>query len=107
MIILNGYISAKIKTGGGLDENGNPFRPSSEWSESIPCYIKVNQRNNLGKQNGNSFIIASYEILIDPQPFTSDGIVKLSYESGQELGEFSIMFPSEYLEAVQAIKIVV
>lgn len=107
MIFVNGYISAKSKTGGGLDENGNPVRPSSEWSNPVPCHIKVNQRNNLGKQNGNSFTIASYEILIEPQSFIDDGIIKLFYISGKELGEFPIMFPPEFLEAVGAVKIVV
>ncbi|MDR0385392.1 MAG: hypothetical protein LBH60_04885 [Prevotellaceae bacterium] len=107
MIIVNGEISAKSKTGGGLDENGNPVRPSSEWGKPIPCRISVNKRNNLGKQNGNSFTIASFEILIEPQPFIDDGMVKLRYLSGRELGEFPIMFPPEFLEAVGAVKIVV
>lgn len=107
MILVNGFISGKIKAGGGLDKNGNPIRPAEEWGELIACHIRVNKRNNLGKQNGNLFTIASYEILIEPQPFIDDGIIKLSYASGKELGEFPIMFPPEYLEAVGAIKIVV
>jgi len=106
VIISNGYISAKIKTGGGLDENGNPVRPSSEWGKPISCHIKVNTRNNLGKQNGNTFTIASYEILIEPQPFEAER-VKLIDNCGKELGEFSVMYPPEHLEAVGAVKIVV
>ncbi|MDL2310128.1 hypothetical protein LJC39_03315 [Parabacteroides sp. OttesenSCG-928-B22] len=107
MIIVNGFISAKVKTGGGLGENGNPVRPSSEWGEPIPCNIRVNKRNNLGKQNGNTFTVASYEILIEPQSFIDDGMVKLQYVSGKDLGEFPIMFPPEFLEAVGAVKITV
>ncbi len=107
MIIVNGFISAKSKTGGGLNDNGKPIRPTEEWGEFVPCHIRVNHRNNLGKQNGNTFTIASYEILIEPQPFIDDGMVRLRYVSGKELGEFSIMFPPEFLEAVGATKIVV
>lgn len=106
MVIVNGHISGKIKTGGGLDDNGNPIQPSSIWGELIPCYIKVNTRNNLGKQNGNTFTIASYEILINPQPFESER-VKLIDGFGKDLGEFSVMYPPEFLEAVDAIKLVV
>ena len=107
MILVNGEIRVKVKKGGGLNENGNPVRPSSTWGNPIPCRISVNKRSNFGRQNGNSFTIASYEILIEPQPFIDDGIVKLKYASGKELGEFPIMFPPEYLEAVEAIRIVV
>lgn len=98
---------AKIKKGGGLDGNGNPVRPSSEWSIPIPCHITVNKRSTFGRQNGNSFTIASYEILIEPQPFVNDGVVRLRYATGEDLGEFPIMFPPEYLETVRATKIVV
>jgi len=104
MVIVNGYISAKIKTGGGLDENGNPARPSEAFGEQIPCRITTNKRNNIGKQNGNTFTVASYEILIEMQPFEAERI-KLN-QLGKDLGEFSVLW-TEYLESVQAVKIVV
>ena len=104
MIIVNGKITAKVKSGGGIDGEGNPVKPSESWGDPIYCSITVNKRNNLGKQNGNSFTVASYEILIGPQPFTAER-VKLE-RLGKNLGEFSVMF-TEYLEAVGAIKIVV
>lgn len=103
MIITNGTISIKTKTGGGLI-NGNPVRPSETWSEPIPCNIKTNQHNNKGRINGNSFEVASYEVLIEAQTFDADR-VKLVRE-GKDLGEFSIQ-DIEPLDAVGAIKITV
>jgi hypothetical protein len=104
MIIVNGTITVKIKSGGGLNGEGNPVEPSESWGDPIPCRITTNKRNNLGKQNGNTFTIASYEILIGLQPFTAER-VKLE-RFGEDLGEFSVMF-TEYMEAVGAIKVVV
>jgi hypothetical protein len=104
MIIVNGSISAKVKSGGGLDGDGNPVKASESWGDPIPCRISTNKRNNLGKQNGNTFTIASYEVLIEPQRFEAERVKLERYE--EDLGEFSVMF-TEYLEAVGAIKIVV
>lgn len=104
MIIVNGTIEAKIKTGGGLDENGNPIPSSNVWGAPIPCNISVNKKSNLGKQNGNTFTIASYGALIPLQPFDA-GIVRLTHY-GQSLGEFPVMH-TELLNAVGATKITV
>ncbi|MDR0207340.1 MAG: hypothetical protein LBI45_08815, partial [Bacteroidales bacterium] len=90
--------------GGGFDTNGYPVEPSESWSEPIPCHVKVNRKNNLGKQNGNSFTIASYEVLIDLQPFDAERI-RINSHFG-EIGEFSVLW-TECLENVGAVKIVV
>jgi hypothetical protein len=103
MIIVNGTICIKTKTGGEL-VNGNPVRPSESWSEPIPCNIKTNLHNNKGRVNGNSFEVASYEVLIEAQPFDADR-VKLERQ-GKELGEFSVQ-DIELLYAVGCVKIVV
>jgi hypothetical protein len=79
---------------------------SEVFSLPIRCYIKVNKRDNIGKQNGNTFTVASYEILIEPQSFESER-VQLFDTLGHDLGVFSVMYPPEYLQAVQAVKIVV
>jgi hypothetical protein len=104
MIICNGKIREKIQTGGGLDEEGNPVSSSESLGEPIPCRIKVNKQNNLGKQNGNTFTIASYEILIESQPFTAERVQLERLE--KDLGEYSVI-STEYLEAVGALKIMV
>ncbi len=105
MIIVNGEICAKVKTGGGLDENGNPIRPSESWEAPIPCHIRSNTYNNKGKANGNTFTVASYEVLIESQPFVAER-VKLTDRNGKDLGEFSVM-EIEYLDAVDTVKITV
>jgi hypothetical protein len=104
MLIVNGTIAAKVKTGGGLGADRYPVKPTETWAQPVPCHVKVNKRDNLGKQNGNTFKIASYEVLIEPQAFESER-VRLT-EHGRDLGEFSVLW-TEYLEAVGFLKIVV
>jgi hypothetical protein len=104
MIIVNGTITAKVKTGGGLGLDGYPVKPSASWGDPIPCRTVTLRKNNLGKQNGNTFITASYEVLIEPQPFEAERVRLTEY--GRDLGEFSVMW-IEYLEAVGVLKIVV
>lgn len=104
MIIENGTLQTKLIIGGGLDDNGNPVRPVEAWGVPIPCNIKTNQYSNQGKVNGNTFTIASYEVLIEMQPFTAES-VKLVRE-GQELGEFPVQ-SAEPLTEVGIIKILV
>jgi hypothetical protein len=135
MIIANGEIAAKVKSGGGLGADGYPINPSESWSRPVSCRITTNSRDNLGKRNGNAFIAASYEILIEndlhPSLFLADEeddfisteegqIVDLSEGNftdaafervglsllGSDLGEFSILW-TEILDSVGAIKIVV
>jgi len=100
----NGTIQAKIKTGGGFDSDNYPIEPAGEWSEPIPCHYKLNRKNNLGKQNGNVFIMASFEVLIDLQPFDAERI-RINGHFG-EIGEFSVLW-TECLENVGSVKIVV
>ena len=100
----NGTIQKIVKTGGGIDENGNPIRPTETFSEPIPCRIVTNRKNNLGRHNGNTFVIASYKVLIDMQPFDAER-VKLT-RKGNDLGVFSVI-STEYLETVGSVEILV
>ena len=105
MIIVNGTVQARINTGGGKDEQGKPLPPVPEnWDNPIPCRIRTNKYSNKGISNGNSFTIASYEILIELQGFTAERVKLRRF--GEYLGEFSVI-QIEKLEAVQAVKIVV
>lgn len=88
MIIENGTLQIKLKTGGGLDENGNPVRPSESWSPAIPCNIETNQYNGKGTVNGNVFTVASFTILIEDRPFDADRV--LLTREGKSLGEFAV-----------------
>jgi hypothetical protein len=104
MIIVNGCILAKVMTGGELDADGFPTPTSVSWSEPFPCRVTTKRRNNLGEQNGNTFIESSYEVLVESWPFEVER-VRLT-QLGRELGEFSII-QTEILDSVNAIKIIV
>ena len=66
MIVANGTIETKIKSGGGINpETGYPNKPSEAWGEPIPCQFRANSYSNKGRTNGEAFTIASYEILIE------------------------------------------
>ena len=135
MYFENGTIQAKIKTGGGFDSDNYPIKPAGEWSKPIPCHIKVNRKNNLGKQNGNSFTVASYEVFIEADLYellmlSSESEELVTLENGEgidltpstfedcefervrliqrdkSLGEFSVLW-TECLENVGSVKIVV
>lgn len=107
MIIPNGTIEVKRKTGGGIDpETGYPGKPSSvAWGNPIPCQYSANKHNWLGRVNGEHFTAAQYTVLIEEQPFTAEQI-RLRNHAGDIVGEFSIM-EIEPLEAVGELRILV
>lgn len=104
MIIQNGTIEVKTKTGGGIDpQTGFPVKGEEQWGEPIPCQWLPNRNDRLGRANGEHFTIASYVVLIDEQPFDAEQ-VRLRTLDGQDLGEFSLMY-AEPLEAVCQIRL--
>lgn len=109
MIIENGTIEFKEKTPGKIDpETGYPQKPTKvRWGEPIPCQLLPNNRNNLGRINGERFTTASYTVLIEEQPLPSSEQIRLTERSGKVLGEFSLITPPEALEAVGEIRILI
>jgi hypothetical protein len=107
MIIQNGTIEVKAKTGGGINpETGYPVKPVNvSWSEPIPCQYSANKYNKLGKYNGEHFTVAQYIVLLEEQPFEAEQ-VKLKSLDGKVIGEFSIM-EIEPLEAVCELRILI
>lgn len=106
MIIQNGTIEIKTKSGGGINpDTGFPNKPESDWSDPIPCQYSANKYNKLGRVNGEHFTVASYVVLIEEQPFDA-GQVRLKTRSGKVLGEFSIM-EVEPLDAVCELRILI
>lgn len=104
MIIPNGTIEVKIKTGGGIDpKKGYPIEVVVDWARPIPCQFQANKYDNTGRVNGEAFTIASYEVLIDGVQFEHEQI-RLKTESGKTLGEFSVI-EVEPLTAVEQTKI--
>lgn len=104
MIIQNGTIEVKTKSGGGIDpQTGYPVKGNGQWGEPIPCQWLPNRNDRLGRVNGEHFTIASYVVLIDEQPFDAEQ-VRLRTLDGQDLGEFSLMY-AEPLDAVCQIRL--
>lgn len=90
MDIENGTLTPIIATPAGRGENGYMVPASSAPGDPIRCYIKTVKTNNVGKQEGNYFKVASYEVLIDLVPFNATRI-RLAYDDGQDLGEFAVI----------------
>lgn len=107
MIIANGTIELKQKTGGGIDpETGYPVRSSSvSWGDPIPCQYSANKYSNLGRVNGEHFTKAEYSVLIEEQPFNAEQL-RLKNRAGEVIGEFSVI-QVEPLEAVCELRILI
>lgn len=107
MIIANGTIEVKRKTGGGgLDPvTGYPQKADASWDEPIPCQYIPGSHNKLGVVSGEHFTVATYTVLIEEREFNAEQI-RLKDRAGAILGEFSIM-QVEPLEAVGEIRLVI
>lgn len=84
----NGTIQYKILSGGGLDENSEPIKSESTWSDPIRCLYKAVKHNHSIYQQGK-FTNSSYEILIESQEFVAD-MVNLTNDKNKMLGEFEV-----------------
>lgn len=106
MIICNGHIRVIRKSGGGIDpETGFVVKATRSWGSLIECQYRANEYNNKGKADGNTFVVAKYEILIEQQAIAAEQI-QLSDKGGNILGEFSVV-SIENLAAVDKTKIIV
>lgn len=103
MIVENGTIRPITQSGEGL-VNGNPTPPIEVVGDPIAANIRSNSRSSVGKSNGNTFTLATFEVLIARQELAAD-CIELS-ANGVDLGTFPIL-SIEILEAVDAIKILV
>lgn len=109
MIISNGTIEFKEKTPGGIDpETGYPTQATEVgWGKPIPCQYLPNNRNNLGRLNGERFTTATYTVLLEEQKLPDSEQIRLTDRSGKVLGEFSLIAPPEALDAVSEIRILI
>lgn len=107
MIIENGTIQVKQKTGGGIDPTTGYARPSSavSWGDPIPCQYYPNRYTNLGRVSGEHVKSAEYTVLIELQPLGAEQIRLTDNQRGL-VGEFSII-SAEPLEAVGQTKITI
>ena len=104
MIIANGAIEAKIKSGGGIDAStGFPTQTTYTWGDPIDCQFYPNAYNAVGEINGEDFKTAQYFVLIEEQPFAATQ-VRLKDLAGNLVGEFAVI-SSQLLQAVGQVKI--
>lgn len=109
MIIPNGTIEFITNAPGGLDANGYPVQSGKTYGPEVPCQYIANNRNTLGRTNGENFIRASYQILIEWLDFSSLGKterLRLKSRSGNEIGEYPVL-NIEPLDAVCQLRILV
>lgn len=107
MIIENGTIEFKRKDVAGIDpETGYPDEVSHIcWGEAVPCQYQPVKRTLLSTVNGEHFTSATYSVLIEMQPLPDSEQVRLTDGNGNVLGEFSLLSPPEFLEAVGQIRL--
>lgn len=100
----NGIIQYRILSGGGLDENSEPIKSDSSWSDPIRClYRSVKHTHGIYQQG--KFTDSSYEILIESQEIEVD-MVKLTNDRNKMLGEFEVQ-DIVFLERSGRVKITV
>ena len=107
MIIQNGTIQIYSIEGGGLDENGNPVKPSETLGKAIPCNWKRNSYEKRGIYEDGVFTAASYIILIDAREFVPCRF-RLSDSKGNTLGDYQVRQKGiSFLDYVNCIELIV
>lgn len=109
MIIPNGTIEFIHSCPGSLDEDGYPSTSCQCYGPAVPCQYTANVRNSIGKTNGETFVKASYAILVEWLNFKHDdqtGRIRLRSRSGNTVGEYSVL-DIEPLDAVCQLRILV
>ena len=106
MIIANGTIQTKQKSGGGIDpKTGFALPVSVGWGDPIPCQFSATRFDWQAKLRGEPVTQKSYTILIEEQVFQAEQI-RLTDRSGKVIGEFPIK-QIEPLEAICQMRIIV
>lgn len=105
MIIVNGCIECKIKTGGGINpETGHPVKTSATWGKPIPCQY-IPSINLQARTSGEPYTGSNFTILIEEMRFEAEQ-VRLRDLRGNVLGEYSIK-AVEVLRAVCELKLTI
>ena len=108
MILENGTLQTKIKTGGGTIK-GVPIPVNEVLGEIFPCNIKSKKYTSNADGGGpaeavdSAFVRASYEVLVETDNFTAEKVV-LKDNRGNILGEFRVL-EVQYLDYVNVVKI--
>lgn len=108
MIIANGTLAFKVKTPGGINPStGYPTAATEAWGTPVLCQIIPLSGNNLGKKDGERFTVAAYKILIEKQPLPNSEQIRLTWNDGTPVGDFSLLSHPERLDAVNQIQLLV
>lgn len=108
MILENGTLQTKIKTGGGTIK-GVPIPVNEVLGEIFPCNIKSKKYTSNADGGGqaeavdSAFVRASYEVLVETDNFTAEKVV-LKDNRGNILGEFRVL-EVQHLDYVNVVKI--
>lgn len=106
MIIANGTIEPKQKSGGGIDPvSGHAIPASVGWGQPIDCQYSFSRFDWQAQKRGEPITQRSYSMLIEEQIFTAEQI-RLRDRSGNIIGDFSVR-SIEPLEAVCQLRIIV
>ncbi len=106
MIIENGYIKFKTKSGGIYNEETGSYETATEgWSDPIPCQWRALTSNLKGVSKGEAFEAAQYEVLIEYQEFSGERFTLFNLDES-EVGEFSPTAINKY-QLVNIIEILV
>lgn len=102
----NGFLTYEFTHPGRINEDGEPISDFVEWSQPIPCSIKTNSDNRLGKYEDGVFRQASFVVLTETIVFPEDIKRVHLTRLNEDLGEYGII-SMEALLTVGRIKILV
>lgn len=107
MIIQNGNIEFKHKTGGGINASGYPDKPTETWGDPVPCQFVPVSIDLQARADGNAMKKVSYKVYVAmPLPTEATEQLRLTDLFGTVIGQYSVI-SSEALRAVQQIMFVV
>lgn len=105
---MKGYISSRISTGSGIDDNGKPIFGEETWTDKIECLYTPNRRNTVGMMHGGKFRIASYLISVDTLDWNISDVsmIELYNANDKKIAEGEVLTLDE-LDDVQVIEITI
>lgn len=107
MIIPNGTVQFKTKTGGGLDmSTGYPVAATEAWSAERDCQYYHTHLNLQRKDGGEHATARSIVILLDGDDVFTTETLLLKDDKGAEVGVFPVI-SVEQLRAVNQTKITI
>lgn len=75
-----------------FDEDGVPVvnAPSSQWSDPVPCHIRMLSSSSKGTNEDGTFHQASYQVLVERNAIPEDTKKVKLERGGVTIGEFQV-----------------